>query len=139
MTIVLDNSVTMRWCFGDGGAHDLDYAASIARRMREDSALVPSIWGLEVANVLARAELSSQLPAHISTAFLNTLRAMRIATDPDTSAHALTDTLVLARRHRLSAYDAAYLELALRCQLPLATLDADLRKACKRAGAEIAA
>jgi predicted nucleic acid-binding protein len=62
---------------------------------------------------------------------------MRIEADPSTADHALTDTLEIARKYRLSAYDAAYLELATRQELPLATLDQDLRKAAKRAGVAI--
>lgn len=134
MSLVLDNSVAMRWCFGDGKPEALDYAAKVARKLRTDSALVPAVWGLEVANVLARAESSGQLALDKSDEFLSLLKSMRIEADPTTAEHALTDTLSLARQHHLSAYNAAYLELALREQLPLATLDADLRAASKTAG-----
>ena len=137
MSIVLDNSVTMRWCFGDGSSGDLDYAAKLARALRTETAEVPAIWGLEVANVLARAESTGKLPASMMSTFLSTLRKMRIHPDPETATHALTDTLSLARKYKLSAYDAAYLELAMRKQLPLATLDVDLRKAAKRADVTI--
>ena len=57
-----------------------------------------------------------------------------IEVDPNTFAHVLSDTLQLARRYRLSSYDASYLELALRMALPLATLDADLHRAASKAG-----
>lgn len=61
MSLVLDNSVAMRWCFGDGKPEALDYAAKVARRLRSESALVPGIWGLDVANVLARAESRNEV------------------------------------------------------------------------------
>lgn len=137
MSFVLDNSVTMRWCFGDGKPSDLDYAAAVARRLRTNSAVVPAIWALEVANVLARAEAQGTLAAERLGSFLHLLHAMRIDTDPATARHALTDTLTLARLHQLSAYDASYLELASREGLPIATLDSALRKAAKRAGIKI--
>ncbi|TAL87882.1 MAG: PIN domain-containing protein [Rhodanobacter sp.] len=135
MSLVLDNSVVMRWCFGDGKPEALDYAAKVARKLRSESALVPGIWGLEVANVLARAESRNEVTSDKSNEFLALLKNMRIEVDPSTANHALADTLDLARSHNLSAYDAAYLELALREQLPLATLDKDLRAACHAAGA----
>ncbi len=69
-----------------------------------------------------------------SQRFIALLGQLAIAADPETMARALGDTLNLARRYRLSAYDAAYLELALRLGLPLATLDADLVKAATTAG-----
>lgn len=137
MSFVLDNSVTMRWCFGDGKPSEIEYATKAARTLRTDSALVPAIWALEVANVLARGESRGEIPEDRSTAFLQLLRSMRIEADPSTADHALTDTLEIARKYRLSAYDAAYLELATRQELPLATLDQDLRKAAKRAGVAI--
>ena len=137
MSLVLDNSVTMRWFFGDGMPADRAYAAAVAHALRQDSALVPTIWSLEVANVLCRAEARGLVNQDRSDEFLRLLRAMRISSDPETARHALGDTLTLARAHALSAYDAAYLELALRQQLPLATLDVALRQACGRAGVTV--
>lgn len=137
MSLVLDNSVTMRWCFGDGKASELDYAANVARALSTDSAVVPSIWGLEVANVLTRAEFQKAITKDQSADFLALLAAMRIDIDASTGNHALTDALLLTRRYRLSAYDASYLELAQRTRLPLATLDTNLRKAAKRAGVKL--
>lgn len=137
MSLVLDNSVAMRWCFGDGSPADLDYAASVAHALRTERAQVPAIWALEVANFIARGERAGLLPAAHAQAFLESLRLMRITTDTETGARAFTDTLRLAHEHNLSAYDAAYLELALRKRLPLATLDANLRKAATHAGGTV--
>jgi predicted nucleic acid-binding protein len=131
---VLDNSVTMRWFFGDGKPHELAYAAKVLDAMQEAKARVPMTWGLEVANVIAKAEEKSLVTEARSGAFLDMLEGVDIEVDAATFAHALSDTLQLARRYKLSAYDASYLELALRLGLPLATLDEDLQKAAKKAG-----
>jgi len=134
MSFVLDASVTMRWFFGDGRPQDVAYAGKVLDAMAESKALVPSIWGLEVANVLAKAEAVALVTEARSEAFLETLSGIDIEVDTATSAHALFGTLHLARRYGLSAYDASYLELALRLSMPLATLDEDLQKAAKKAG-----
>ena len=102
--------------------------------MQDAKALVPMTWGLEVANVIAKAEEKALVTEARSGAFLEMLEDVDIEVDTATFAHALSDTLQLARRYRLSAYDASYLELALRTGLPLATLDEDLQKAARKAG-----
>ncbi|MDX2253477.1 MAG: type II toxin-antitoxin system VapC family toxin [Nitrospira sp.] len=134
MRFVLDNSVTMRWFFGDGRPQDLAYAGKVLDLMQEAQALVPAIWGLEVANVIAKAEEKALVTEARSGAFLEMLEDVDIEADSATFAHALSDTLQLARRYKLSSYDASYLELALRLGLPLATLDENLQKAAKKAG-----
>jgi predicted nucleic acid-binding protein len=130
----LDNSVAMRWYFGDGKPPELAYASRVLEALKSAEAVVPGIWSLEVANVLARAETKGLGTEARSEAFVGMLLRMDIAIDGATSAQALGSTLQLARRYKLSAYDASYLELALREGLPLATLDDDLTKAAKRAG-----
>jgi predicted nucleic acid-binding protein len=95
---------------------------------------VPLIWGLEIANVLAKAEARSLVTEAQSEAFLEMLAGVSIHADPMTAARSLTEILQLARRYRLSSYDASYLELALRKGLPLATLDAGLAKAARKSG-----
>ena len=134
MSFVLDNSVTMRWFFGDGKPQDLAYAGRVLDAMQDVKALVPMTWGLEVANVIAKAEEKALVTEARSGAFLEMLEDVDIEVDTATFAHALSDTLQLARRYQLSAYDASYLELALRTGLPLATLDEDLQKAARKAG-----
>ncbi|MCS6285215.1 MAG: type II toxin-antitoxin system VapC family toxin [Nitrospira sp.] len=134
MRFVLDNSVTMRWFFGDGKPQDLAYAGKVLDLMQEAQAVVPATWGLEVANVIAKAEEKALVTEARSGAFLEMLEDVDIDVDSATFAHALSDTLQLARRYKLSSYDASYLELALRLGLPLATLDEDLQKATKKAG-----
>lgn len=134
MSFVLDNSVTMRWLFGDGKPQELAYAGRVLDAMQDVKVLVPMTWGLEVANVIAKAEAKALVTEARSGAFLEMLEEVEIEVDTATFAHALSTTLQLARRYKLSAYDASYLELALRTGLPLASLDEDLQKAAKKAG-----
>ena len=124
----------MRWFFEDGSPSDLAYADKVLAEITDLSCIVPVTWGLEVANVLARAEAKNQVTAAQSGAFIEMLNGMNIEVDDATFAHALSDTLQLARTFKLSAYDATYLELALRLRIPLATLDESLQKAAKKAG-----
>ena len=102
--------------------------------MKKTSAHVPATGGLEVANIIARAEVKGLVTEARSEAFLEILEGVDIDADTATSAHALSGTLQLARRYKLSTYDASYLELALRLGMTLATLDEDLQKATKKAG-----
>lgn len=135
MNFVLDASLTMTWLLGDAKGSDRAYAQSILESLKQTCvAAVPVTWSLEVANVIYRAEAKGVLTEAQSKAFLEMLAHAPIRTDAATSAQALDGTLDLARRYRLSAYDASYLELALRDGLPLATLDADLAKAARKAG-----
>lgn len=140
MQFVLDNSVTMRWLFGDGSADDVAYADHVLELLAAPgtSALVPAIWALEVGNVIARAEARGLVEDARSAEFLSLLRDMAIEPDPESFDQALEQTLHLARQHGLSTYDAAYLELAQRKGLPLATLDTDLRQAANTAGTSTA-
>lgn len=139
MRFVLDNSVTMRWLFADGSEEDLAYASRVLNLMAREGAeaVVPGSWGLEAGNVIAKAESRGLVSEARSSEFIGLLQAMAIRVDDDTARRAQGDTLQLARRFRLSTYDAAYLELSLRAGLPLATLDTDLRKALSNTGAAL--
>lgn len=137
MSFVLDNSVTMRWFFGDGRPRELDYALTVLDAINGENAIVPVTWGLEVANVIARAEAKHLVTEARSGAFLEMLDGIDIEVDGATFAHALSDTLHVARRYKLSAYDASYLELAIRLSTPLATLDENLQKAAKKVGVRL--
>jgi len=95
---------------------------------------VPALWHLEVANVMLGAQKRGQIDRAGVEKFLSTLRALEIEVDDETTAVAWTRTLGLGQAYGLTAYDAAYLELALRKGVPLASLDEPLRKACKKAG-----
>lgn len=140
MHFVLDNSVTMRWLFADGSDADRRYAEHILELLagEANTALVPGLWPLEVGNVIARAEAKGLIQEAHSSEFLGLLGEMAIVVDRHTADRALHDTLQLARRFRLSVYDASYLELALREGLPLATLDAELRSTLTATGGRLA-
>ena len=124
----------MRWFFGDGKPQELAYAGKVLDAMKLGKALVPATWGLEVANVIARAEAKGWVTEARSGEFLEMLEGVDIDVDSATFAQALSDTLQLASRYKLSSYAASYLELAIRLGMPLATLDEDLQKAAKKAG-----
>lgn len=137
MSFVLDASVALLWLAPDTQSAGVDYATATLLALKETQALVPSLMALEASNVVAKLESKGLLTQADSQRFIALLGRLNIVTDPATAAHALGDTLHLARRHKLSAYDAAYLELALRSGLPLATLDASLAKAAQSAGVSI--
>ena len=136
MRLVLDNSVLMRWLLKDGSDERLAYADKVLGLLMQDDAqaLVPGVWPLEVANVIVKAQAKGLLSEARATAFIGLLDDMGISVDTRTAERALKDTLQLARRFKLSSYDASYLELALREGLPLATLDADLQSAMLQTG-----
>jgi predicted nucleic acid-binding protein len=140
MHFVLDNSVVMRWLFGDGEQQAIEYSNRILDLLaqEENGAIVPCIWALEVGNVIVRAESKGLLQEARSAAFLGILQNMSIEIDSRSNQQALGDTLQVARRYQLSAYDASYLELALREGLALATNDDALRKALASAGGRLA-
>lgn len=140
MRFVLDNSVVMRWLFGDGEQAAIEYSNHILDLLvqEENAAIVPCIWALEVGNVIVRAESRGLLPEARSAAFLGILQYMPIDIDARSNQQTLGDTLQLARRYKLSTYDASYLELALREGLALATNDDALRKALASAGGRLA-
>ena len=136
MSLVLDNSVAMCWLLNDGRPAGITYALNVLDALKTTPALVPGLWALEAANVVAKAEAKGLINEARSESFIATLMRLHIVTDKATASHVLSETLNLARRYKLSAYDAAYLELALREGLPLATLDADLEKAARKAGVQ---
>ncbi|MCE5307993.1 MAG: type II toxin-antitoxin system VapC family toxin [Acidobacteriales bacterium] len=130
---VLDASVALSWCFDD---EDDAYGRRVLGMLRMTDAIVPAIWRLEVANAVLVAERRRRLNSVDASRFLTLLEDLNIGVDSGTSVHAFNNTLQLARRYRLSAYDAAYLELALREALPIATLDEDLRYAARKLGVD---
>jgi predicted nucleic acid-binding protein len=132
---VLDASVTMAWCFE---AQSDDYCRSILDALGDCRAIAPDIWILEVLNALVVAERKRRLRAEQSDAFLETL--WRLPIDVESVAARTpwsSEVLLLARANGLSSYDAAYLELANRKSLPLATRDGALRRAANRSGVQL--
>lgn len=131
-SLVLDNSVAMLWCFQDGSDSDLMYAEKVLDRLSDTIFLVPNLWHLEAANVVARAQKRQWLTTEQMHEFLELVVQLPLKVDLETAKKAMAETFTLANDHNLSVYDAAYLELALRHHGPLATLDADLRKAASK-------
>lgn len=123
MPFVLDASIAACWAFDD---EDHPIAALSLDRIRADEAVAPSLWWFEVRNMLIVGERSGRLTEADTTVFLRELSRFRVMVDhvPDEAT-----IMTIARQHRLSVYDAGYLELAQRRALPLTTLDYDLRKA----------
>jgi predicted nucleic acid-binding protein len=131
VSFVLDASVALAWCFEDE-ASPASYA--VLERARIEEVVAPSLWPLEVANILGVSERRGRLSAQRSATFVELLRDLELRIDVTSFEHAFGAVRRLAREHRLTCYDAAYLELAQREGLPLATRDASLREAAGRAG-----
>lgn len=130
-TLVIDCSLTMAWYFKDEAT---PYTNAVRTALATERAIVPALWPLEVANVLITGERRKRSNYAKAAKWLRFLAALPIAIDTETPFRAFDPTLGLARGCKLTAYDAAYLELALRLGLPLATLDAALGKAAKENG-----
>jgi predicted nucleic acid-binding protein len=128
---ILDGSLALAWYFKDEADA---YADAVAARFPAARALVPVIWPLEVANAVLVGERRHRSTEAQAAKWLTYLGSLPIAIDDGTNDRAWGEVLSLARAHRLSAYDAAYVELALRRGLPLATLDDKLKVAASAVG-----
>lgn len=126
MSLVLDSSMTLAWYFED---EQTAAAREVLRGVAGGGAVVPSLWRLEVANGLQAALRRKRITTAFRDASLADLASMAIEIDDETDRWAWAATLGLADRRGLTLYDAAYLELALRRKLPLATRDAQLARA----------
>ena len=120
MSLVLDPSLALSWYFEDERTPTGD---ALLDQVVEDGAVVPSLWRLEVANGFQMAIRRKRIDAAYRDNALAELATMPITVDAETDAHAWSSTLRLSDRFRLTPYDAVYLELAQRRELPLATLD----------------
>jgi len=134
--IIVDASVVLTWLLREPSSVGVELAFTVLDNLRDPAAeaYMPAIGLLEVANVVARSESQGIIEAPRLEMFLAMLRVLPIRTDHDTNGLALGPVLDLARRHALSAYDAASLELAIRLALPLASLDARLARAASAVG-----
>ena len=124
--IVLDNSIILSWCLADESDPIADQAMQYATEQR---AVVPAVWWYELRNALVVNERRGRLSAEDTRATLADLKEMRIIIEREHDEAVLLD---MSRQHGLSVYDAAYLEVASRRALPLASLD---RKLCRAANA----
>lgn len=134
MAIVLDCSITMAWCFDDEVSELSERALD---EVDASYALVPELWSLEVSNSLLVAERKKRVSQAKSAAFLHQLGRLPIRFAPVTEWETFGRILPVARSCELTAYDAAYLELAMQTGLELASLDVKLRRAAKKAGAAV--
>lgn len=134
---VLDNSVAMRWHLESDKQADQHYAEAVLLSLANANAFVPNLWHLEATNVLLGAENRGDTTLGEIERFIAQLENLPLHIDPLTARQSFTRTMSLARAYKLSSYDAAYLELAIREGLPLATLDKDLIKAAKKADIDI--
>jgi len=126
---VVDTSIVMSWCFED---EENSYAEDVLESLEFAQALVPAIWPLEVGNVLLVAERKKRLSQAAVVRFLALLDGLPITVEQETRERMLKEIVSLAREHGLSTYDASYLDLAMRLDLPLATQDTSLAKAAKK-------
>jgi predicted nucleic acid-binding protein len=125
---VVDNSVVMAWCFRDEGN---DYSIKILSMLEKSRAYVPSVWPLEVGNVLTGAERRGRISRSDSSYILELLLNLPITVEQESTGRMLSEIFMLARDCGISTYDASYLDLAMKMSLPVATLDQNLRKAAK--------
>jgi predicted nucleic acid-binding protein len=136
MSLVLDCSATLAWVYPNETTDAVRHAFDI---VTSEGCVVPMLWRLEVVNGLTVAVRRGRITAVFRTEALTALDLAPISVDPETNTHAWTTTLQLADRFGLTLYDAAYLELAQRRSLPLASLDIALRNAARDLGLSLLA
>jgi predicted nucleic acid-binding protein len=132
--LVLDSSAAFAWIYGD---ETTDAIRRVFDRVVDSGAVVPGLWRLEVANSLTIGVRRRRINVEFRDYALADLALLDITVDLQTDVQAWAATLQFADQHRLTLYDAAYLELARRLQLPLATLDQELRAAGLAVGLEV--
>ena len=132
--IVIDASVALAWCFPDEAS---EYADGVLVALDGRTAMVPAIWSLEITNALLVGERRKRIRKPEVRRFIELLKGLSILEDGQPFADTVSNILPLAREHDLSAYDAAYLDVAVRHGAPLATLDKALQKAGRAAGLKI--
>jgi predicted nucleic acid-binding protein len=127
--VVVDSSIALTWCFKDEATPETD---TLFERVRDDGAIVPGLWYLELSNVLLQAEKRGRIGTSDVAARLGLISELPISVDHETTARAWRDILQIARIDGLTTYDATYLELARRLGLPLLTKDKELARAARR-------
>ena len=137
MSLVLDASFCLAWIFRRQRADQAELADRVLQRRDQEQWSVPTLWPLEVANALLVAERRALIQPEQSDSFLGKLAALRIPLDPFAGDLSQPRLLALARQHNLSAYDASYLELALRQGARLASFDRRLQLAAQAEGCDL--
>lgn len=133
---VLDCSVTMAWCFEDEAC---SYSDNVLMSLKnyKNRALVPSLWKLEVTNVLLMAERKKRILEADMLHFIRFLKQLPLDIEKDNDSVSMGDLVLIGKTHQLTAYDACYLHMAISLGLPLATVDKRLEEAAKQAGVSI--
>ena len=134
MSFVLDTSVTMAWLFEDEATRQSE---ALLDRLETDEALVPSLWTDEVGNVLVMAEQRKRITEAQGRRFAELLESLPIRIADSHTLKLWGGAVIVARAHKLSVYDGAYLDLAMREGLSLATLDKDLKTAARKSGVDV--
>lgn len=129
--VVVDASTALAWCFPDETS---SYADSILVSLEGKTILVPTVWGLEIANAILVGDRKKRINQSEIRRFTTLLKSLPIVQDLQPVSEHVSNVLSLAREYSLLAHDAAYLELAIRHNAPLTTLDTRLQKAAKQAG-----
>jgi predicted nucleic acid-binding protein len=132
--LVLDGSAALAWCFDDESTAAID---AVMLKVANEGAVTPSLWRFEVANGLQTAIRRKRIDGAYRDRMLTNLAALNIRIDAESDSYVWSATVRLAALHGLTVYDAAYLELAQRRRLPLATFDAALARAAGQAGVEV--
>ncbi len=131
MSLVLDNSVALAWCFED---EQTPAVMALLDRVVEGGAMVPQLWPIEALNGLLTAQRRGRIEPETRSRMAGLLAELPITLDDQTATQLWTATARLAELHGLTAYDATYLELAIRLKLPLATNDRALVAAARAEG-----
>ncbi len=134
MAFVLDSSVALAWLLPDEGSQSTD---ALADRLEREPAVVPAIWPLEVGNALLMAQRRGRLTEKEVDRLLSVIAELPVEIEPGALDERLGAIMSLARKLELTSYDAAYLELAKRRMIPLATVDLRLRKASARTAIDV--
>ncbi len=134
MGFVLDASIALSWCFAD---ETTPRTTVLLERLEQETARVPAIWPLEISNILLSAQRRKRISYAEMIQFLDMFKSINIQIDLETMDKSFNEIVSLAYRERLTTYDAAYLELALRSSLPLATKDKQLQDAAQRLGVQL--
>ncbi|MBI3863841.1 MAG: type II toxin-antitoxin system VapC family toxin [Planctomycetia bacterium] len=129
MSIIADISVVLAWRFEE---KQTEQALDVLRLIEREGLLVPSLWWSELENGILMGERRGRTTAEDSAAFVKLVRALPIRTDA-APRHQISDDIIdIGRRHQLTAYDAAYVELAMREGAVLASFDAAIRRCANK-------
>jgi predicted nucleic acid-binding protein len=131
---VLDASLTLAWVFDE---EETERSREVLGRMTEEAVVVPGVWPLEVVNAVVSGRRSGRFTEEAAGLFVEAVTGLEVELDEGAARVAFDRLLTIAADNGITSYDAAYLELALRLDAPLATLDAGLARAARAAGVEL--